>query len=151
MLIDGTHLGHLCCSFPPPVSCPCSFAVGHLPQSRDGWAVRVSYSVKPGHVTQPPIMQPHLSWYIRGAPSALFCFNQPQQRSGDKHWGQGGVGAPQVAMSGYYMSWYLSPMKQFSAMFVGWRQHVEQQTFRASGSYNSKSVSGALKPVVCHL
>lgn len=96
MHMRDTCLWHLCCSFLPPISCPCSFAVGHQSQSRDGWAACVSCGVKLGHVTEPP-PRSRLCLDTSEEPLVLYSASQPQQRSGDKHWGQGGVGTPQVA------------------------------------------------------
>lgn len=94
--IHDTCLWHLCCSFLPTVSCPCFFAVDHLSQSRDGSAACVSSSVKLGHVTEPP---PSSRLCLdTSEPLVLYSASQPQQRSGDKHWGQVGVGTPLVAI-----------------------------------------------------
>lgn len=106
------HIWHSSVTFvlplPPPNSCPCLFAVGHLPQSRDGWAVRVIFSVKPGCVTPHPASAFVL---IHQGALVLHSANQPQQRSGGRHWRQGGMGSPQIATSRCYMTWYLCPVE----------------------------------------
>ena len=155
MLIHGTPLWHLCCSFLPWPLVAVPLLYVNYPRAElaeqcmwadlqwEAWSCSIGPCVTATFI----LMQ-------LGSPRCFFSAHQAQQSSGDRPWGQGGGETPQVATSGCYGSWYPSPVKQFSAIFVAClvrRQHVEQQSFRALGSYNSKSVSSTCKQVVCHL
>lgn len=92
------HLPVTSVLFLPPHCLLSLFLCCRSPVSEQRWLSSMcELSVKLGHVTEPPPSS-RLCLDTSEEPLVLYSASQPQQRSGDKHWGQGGVGTPRVAI-----------------------------------------------------